>query len=469
MNTISAFPAAPDAPTPAGMRIRTLSLCLMAALGGGVAQAAWNAPHADTHVQTPNAPRNTIAVTNCNASGAGSFAQAIIDANSGDLIDMTTLTCSTISLTDGALFITDGSLDIDGPGRSRLTIEDASSTHTGLLRHTGTGGLYIRGVTLSGGRKYTNGGDALGGCLYSAGTVRLHDVTITGCTASGGSHAALGGAVFAEGGVIITDSTVSGSTATSISHYASGGGIYTNGNLYMNRVTIDANEATSDTWHSFAGGAFTRGRGMIYDSTISNNAAEHDAGLALAPVIDVDQHVVGNTTISYNAASWNGGVSVRGDAYFYSDTIAFNSALNTYNGSEPVGAGLHISTEDQVFIYSTIIAQNMAAGLPWDIGAISPAASPVMTNCLIRAAAPNVTLSPFNIDADPLLGPLVNNGGTTKTHALRSGSPAIDNGNNVEALTYDQRGFGFPRVRNSQADIGAYEFDSDLIFRYGFE
>ena len=50
--------------------------------------------------------------------------------------------------------------------------------------------------------------------------------------------------------------------------------------------------------------------------------------------------------------------------------------------------------------------------------------------------------------ADPLLGPLHNNGGPTWTHALLPGSPAIDNGNsfgcldnNIHLLTTDQRGF----------------------------
>jgi CSLREA domain-containing protein len=41
---------------------------------------------------------------------------------------------------------------------------------------------------------------------------------------------------------------------------------------------------------------------------------------------------------------------------------------------------------------------------------------------------------------DPMLGPLANNGGPTKTHALLEGSPAIDKGVAVEGITTDQRG-----------------------------
>src|SRR5262249_57187023 len=81
-------------------------------------------------------------------------------------------------------------------------------------------------------------------------------------------------------------------------------------------------------------------------------------------------------------------------------------------------------------------------------------------NCTIQGTAPAV--------ADPLLGPLENNGGTTQTHALRLGSPAISAGNTDGCrdmlgalLNTDQR--GFPRFTRDAAgmsrgcDIGAYE------------
>src|SRR4029434_3974851 len=75
--------------------------------------------------------------------------------------------------------------------------------------------------------------------------------------------------------------------------------------------------------------------------------------------------------------------------------------------------------------------------------------------------------------ADPRLGPLQNNGGPTQTHALLSGSPAIDAGNPNGCrdqfgvlLTTDQR--GLPRSTldgnrdgTARCDIGAVEFDSE--------
>jgi len=62
---------------------------------------------------------------------------------------------------------------------------------------------------------------------------------------------------------------------------------------------------------------------------------------------------------------------------------------------------------------------------------------------------------------DPRLGPLANNGGPTQTHALRAGSPAIDQGEETDAPATDQRGVGRPRDGDGNGspavDIGAFE------------
>ncbi|HVV97219.1 MAG TPA: choice-of-anchor Q domain-containing protein [Rhodanobacteraceae bacterium] len=75
---------------------------------------------------------------------------------------------------------------------------------------------------------------------------------------------------------------------------------------------------------------------------------------------------------------------------------------------------------------------------------------------LIVAAA-GVTLPSDTISADPLLGPLQDNGGPTLTHALLPGSPAIDAGANFRNFQFDQRGNGFPRSFGIAPDIGAFE------------
>jgi hypothetical protein len=61
------------------------------------------------------------------------------------------------------------------------------------------------------------------------------------------------------------------------------------------------------------------------------------------------------------------------------------------------------------------------------------------------------------LNVDPRLGPLQDNGGSTQTMALLSGSPAIDAGDNTDAPMWDQRGPGFRRIVNGIIDIGAFE------------
>ena len=81
------------------------------------------------------------------------------------------------------------------------------------------------------------------------------------------------------------------------------------------------------------------------------------------------------------------------------------------------------------------------------------------TNSLIQVATGFTfgTNTANIVGQNPLLGPLANNGGPTQTHALLSGSPAIDTGSNPLALSFDQRGTGFARTVGAQTDIGAFE------------
>jgi len=63
------------------------------------------------------------------------------------------------------------------------------------------------------------------------------------------------------------------------------------------------------------------------------------------------------------------------------------------------------------------------------------------------------------INTDPMVGPLQDNGGPTFTHALLPGSLAIDAGDPsfTPPPIFDQRGPGFDRVRNDRIDSGSFE------------
>jgi hypothetical protein len=75
------------------------------------------------------------------------------------------------------------------------------------------------------------------------------------------------------------------------------------------------------------------------------------------------------------------------------------------------------------------------------------------------------------LGGDPMLLPLADYGGPTRTHALAEGSPAIDAGSNVADLDFDQRGGYYMRAFGARVDIGAYEAQPvpDVIFRNGFD
>ena len=75
-----------------------------------------------------------------------------------------------------------------------------------------------------------------------------------------------------------------------------------------------------------------------------------------------------------------------------------------------------------------------------------------------------LTATGDQINTTPMLGPLQDNGGPIFTHALLTGSPAIDAGDpNFDPnafnppMLYDQRGSGYDRVANGRIDIGAFE------------
>jgi len=75
---------------------------------------------------------------------------------------------------------------------------------------------------------------------------------------------------------------------------------------------------------------------------------------------------------------------------------------------------------------------------------------------LIRSDGAGILTGPGDqINTDPMLGPLQDNGGPTFTHALLPGSPAIDAGDPSFAPPpfFDQR----DRVSGSRVDIGSFE------------
>lgn len=181
------------------LRQRSLVACIAA-----LCAAAASVPGFSSGVaagQSVHAPA-TIVVTNCDDAGSGSLRDAVSNAANNDTIDLTQLSCSTISLSTGAIVIGQDSLGFAGPGANDLAIDAAASPGYAALYHLGGGGITVQGLTVENGSKYHSDRDARGGCIYSNGDVFIEHSRVTNCHAySVSTHAALGGGVFAQGGV----------------------------------------------------------------------------------------------------------------------------------------------------------------------------------------------------------------------------------------------------------------------------
>lgn len=176
---------------------------------------------------------------------------------------------------------------------------------------------------------------------------------------------------------------------------------------------------------------------------------------------------VERSTVSGNAG---GGLS----AFLYTGIFVENSTLDT-NGTPGDGPGLNVYSgyvSGISLFSSTIVDERSGAGAqlygngPEGLGGSTHLENSVLSgepacagDTYVESGGGNViedrgTCEELESDliADPLLGPLADNGGPTETHALTAGSPAIGLAT-PDAPRRDQRGF----ARDSEPDSGSYE------------
>jgi hypothetical protein len=418
-------------------------------------------------------PANTIVVENCDDSGTGSLRDAVASAASGDMVDLSQLTCSTITLTSGAIEIPQDDLYLkySGEGGTPPTIDGSDSSR--VFHHAGTGTLKLVGLTITHG-KYDNTNapyavSASGGCIYSRGSVYLGASTVTGCTARDTlGQDASGGGIYVDQVLTLHYSIVSANTATSTVRFGDGGGAFAFGAVNAYYSSISGNVAAGLGYLNFGGGielvSLSNSPSVISNSTISGNTADRGSGLMIAGGGTGSAAVtITNSTISGNTANVYSAAYLRGPVTLIASTVAFNTS--------PSGPCIELASDtDPVQIESSILADNGNGNVEYDIGSRGYPITIAGSHDLIIETSASLTLPLDTISADPLLLPLADNGGPTTTHALGAGSPAIDAGDNVDALAFDQRGNGYPRVSGAAADIGAFERTAgDTIFADGFD
>jgi Right handed beta helix region len=321
----------------------------------------------------------TITVNNTNDSGPGSLRQALTVAHDGDRI--TFAVSGTITLTSGGLGVFKN-VTISGPGADQLSIDGnqsptqpvfsvlAIATISGLTIRNGADGIDNFGGTLTVRNCVISGNSRYGIYNYTQ-EFGVVTATILSTTVSGNSYRGVftqpdffsGGAT-----VTITDCTISGNFSAS-----GGGGIFGTATfLTVSNSTISGN-STGGSGGGILVGGLVPGSSIV-NSTISGNSAGTRGGgiFTYTPSLRV-----ANCTITGNSAPSGGGIYNDGQSSEISNTILNAGALgeNIFNnGGTVTSDGYNLSSDD---------GGGYLTG-PGD-----------------------------QINADPLLGPLQNNGGPT--------------------------------------------------------
>ena len=302
------------------------------------------------------------------------------------------------------------------------------------------GDLTIQNSTISG-NKLSGPGGGYGGGIYNYGTygaggvLVIENSTISGNSVASGLSSFGGGVANYGGSVTIRNSTVSGNKIGGA--FGAGGGITSvnYGALTIENSTVSGNKATSTY---AAGGAIASDHDTltITNSTISTNTARSAGGgvatyYALATIENAT--ITGNKVSDRDGAG--GGILNIGDLTLNRSLVSGNKATSgaeVYNYTYGGGGGT-VTTDHDLFGAKGI------AG----VEGFAPGGTDIV---------PNATFT-----VQKILGPLATNNGTTKTHALKPGSPAIDAVPSTDPACAgtDQR--GVTRPQRTGCDIGAFE------------
>jgi hypothetical protein len=281
------------------------------------------------------------------------------------------------------------------------------------------------------------GGNGAG--IFNAGEMELNFCTVNGndggdggdggFSLGSGGNAGAGGngaGIFNTGNLSLKTSTISG-------NFCGGGGAGGKGSLNLNFGFLGGGVGGNG---GNGGGIYNAGSFNATSCTISLNVTGA-AGTGGRNRNDDGNNA--DTTGSDGIGGSGGGIANEADGA----AISLRNALVALN-SNGSGFGPDLAGEFAPHGFNLIGAADGSTGFTNGVKAnqVGSIANPI----------------------DPLLGPLQMNGGFTSTHALLSGSPAIDKGNSY-AIHRDQRGHYRPvdftvipsAIGGDSSDIGAFE------------
>jgi hypothetical protein len=421
-----------------------------AASGGGIYNES-TLDISDSEVKTNTATiqggglHNLESLTITNSAIEGNIAT---EGNAGGILNSGTITATKCSVSGNQAALEGGGIRNTGS----VTITNSTLNDNFSFQFGGAisnrSSMALTNSTLSG-----NKTQAEGGGIYNLGTMSLVDSSLNGNTAT-------------NGGAITNDSTtvtlvnvvLSGNTATS-----QGGGFYNLlGTAKLTNTTVAGNTA------AVGGGIYlNKGTVTLTGTTVSKNDSVSDGG---GIFLDAGTFTINNSTISGNKTQAAGGgiFSFRSGA-----ELKLTQSTVTGNRAGDQGGGIHLDA-GTASINNTIIAGNFkGTGTSIsDIALLSGSIIEANHNLIGDAGSSGLTNGSngniVGVDVSTVLNTtLANNGGSTFTHALLGGSPAINAGNNSKipsGTTTDQR--GLVRIVDGTVDIGAFEFSGPVLLGY---
>jgi len=200
------------------------------------------------------------------------------------------------------------------------------------------------------------------------------------------------------------------------------------------------------------GGIRNAGALTLDEVAIINNAANAGGGIAnISTGTSTGTVHITNVTFSGNIGTERGGG-------IYNDLGAIMQLTNVTldNNTGPMPTGSAIDNFGDGVVENTIVGGTCAGESVTSLGHNIESGGTCFVGSNSDGDMSDVTASML------ALGPLMDNGGFTLTHALLQGSVAIDAGDDSDCPPTDQRGYRRPVMTNPDAlsacDVGAYEF-----------
>jgi predicted outer membrane repeat protein len=373
----------------------------------------------------------------------------------------------TVSLTN-VKFLRNAAFDSGADGGGMANYYSTNATLTNVTFTENSASYYGGGILKSGGTltitnsSFTDNTADRGGGIYSSNG----STSISSSTFSGNEALVYGGGIYAiletisltdvdfgenlstqRGGGYMASSCVSELERINFfdnSVEDMGGGMYVEyGTTTLTDVTFDGNESLS-----YGGGMANYGSSPnLTNVTFVGNDAPNGGGLS---------NFMNSHPRLYNI-TFSGNTATNGAAiYNFQSILEIYSATLTLNIASGQGGGIYSTTTNEITMVNSIVWGNS----PQVNQIIDDSTSySVISYSDIEGGWSEVG----NINTDPHLLPLADNGGFTLTHGLPYQSAAVDAGSiYVGYKLYDQRGFTRPYDGDGDgdaiADMGAFEF-----------